>query len=143
MSDQLKALRDALDIAEDLAAAQLADARQAYAGWPQKIAPAEHEQAQVIAGRSAMDLLLAEVEALRAANRDCMLHYDDARAEMEALRKDAARYRWLREHADVTFDEPVWIMTDGGRRIHVSTFARHETDRAIDAALRAKEESRG
>lgn len=64
-------------------------------------------------------------------------------AEVEALRKDAARYRWLREHADVTLDESVWIVTDQGQRIHVNAFARHETDRAIDAALRAKEESRG
>ncbi len=59
-------------------------------------------------------------------------------AEVEGLRKDAERYRWLREHADVTLDEPVQIVTDQGHRIHVTAFCRHETDRAIDAALAAQ-----
>lgn len=47
--------------------------------------------------------LIADNEALRKANLDCVDHYNDCRAEAEELRtqvaelgKDAERYRWLR-----------------------------------------------
>lgn len=52
--------------------------------------------------------------------------------------RDAARYRYLKEHADVVLDKHVWITTDEGQRIHVQAFCRHETDRAIDAAMENK-----
>lgn len=49
---------------------------------------------------------------------------------------DAARYRWIRENADVTLDEPAWFETDSGLRINVTMPARSELDRAIDAAMK-------
>ena len=89
--------------------------------------------------------LIAEVERLRAErdteitehNRDlhkliCMqTEHDELRAEVERLRADAGRYRWLRNpkrsHAHVGR-----IVDNSGKAACLAEFA---LDRAIDAAI--------
>lgn len=97
-----------------------------------------------IAGRLKAWECEAEMEAHRhlmeAEHHQALADMYVARAKRLAcgsddLCKDAARYRWLREHATLSLDQPVWIVTDHGQRVHVSSFCRHETDRAIDAAM--------
>ena len=53
---------------------------------------------------------IAEEEQM--AMRDCFAHIEelerenaDLRAQLEAARKDAGRYRWLRDNIGYTFDE--------------------------------------
>lgn len=58
-------------------------------------------------------------------------------AEMEA---DAARYRWLRENADVSFDETQHFPSSSGVWIYSTSPSRRELDGAIDAAIRAIKE---
>ena len=48
---------------------------------------------------------------------------------------DAARYRVIRDSADATFDAAVWIVTDSGARINVTSGTRSELDRIADAAI--------
>ena len=57
------------------------------------------------------------------------------RDELVALARDGMRWRFVRDNADITLDEPVWFTTDSGQRINVSSFGRHESERAVDAAL--------
>ena len=57
-------------------------------------------------------------------------HRDQLRAEVEALRKDAERYRWLRDGCNHKRSEAT--------RIAVNLYGM-EWDAAIDAAMAAKE----
>lgn len=57
------------------------------------------------------------------------------RDELVTLARDGMRWRFVRDNADITLDEPVWFTTDSGQRINVSAFGRHESERAVDAAL--------
>lgn len=65
----------------------------------------------------------AELEAVREDNHSMML-------EIHGLRKDAERYRWLRD-AGATFYTGGPEITDGSDKVHVCEFAM---DAAIDAA---------
>ena len=58
------------------------------------------------------------------ANGD-WVRYDDAQAELAALRKDAERYRWLRDKSP-----PHWTMDVGGFPLFKGDF-----DAAIDRAM--------
>lgn len=73
---------------------------------------------------------------------------DRLRAEVEALRKDAERYRWLRNTAMETADvAPAVLMVDGECKPafddpgygHISAKSGATLDAAIDAAMAAKE----
>lgn len=75
-----------------------------------------------------------ENEALRKANLDCVDHYNDCRAEAEALRiqvaelgKDAERYRWLCDYmisSATVYDDSI-----------VAADSSVAFDRVVDTAL--------
>ena len=67
----------------------------------------------------------SELMAVREDNHSMML-------EIDGLRKDAERYRWLRD-AGATFYTGGPEITDGSDKVHVCEFAM---DAAIDAARR-------
>lgn len=76
--------------------------------------------------------LIADNEALRKANLDCVDHYNDCRAEAEALRtqvaelgKDAERYRW-------------WTKTENDIPSRVFSEGKPSVDAFIDAAIDAQ-----
>lgn len=61
--------------------------------------------------------------------------------DIEALRRDAARWRHVRDHAHISFDEPVLfsIGTADGKAIEIeSQFPAHgtESDNAVDADIK-------
>lgn len=71
--------------------------------------------------------------------------YDALLAERDALRKDAERYRWLRNRAlQVSFSAPAIMMVNGSCE-PVSTHAwrsalsGNDADAAIDAALQGEQ----
>lgn len=74
----------------------------------------------------ALDAQAAEIEALKAANRDLIAHQQDLLAEVERLKADAARYRWLRDDPDGVH----WI---DARLLEYDT--SDAIDSAIDAAM--------
>ena len=64
---------------------------------------------------------------------------DEARAERDALRKDAERYRYLRRGIDLTFSpEPIEVIHWRGSGPERCDGAR--LDRCVDAARAAKEQ---
>lgn len=70
---------------------------------------------------------------------DYVLHSDHEaevarlRAEADSLRKDAERYRWLRDSAPEEWDVTRWLDSET-QEIHVQDYL----DEAIDAAMGAK-----
>jgi hypothetical protein len=60
-------------------------------------------------------------------------------ARIEELELDAARYRWLRDNADVVFNETQYFLTRSGTWIYSKYPTKHELDSAIDAALSSTE----
>ena len=64
----------------------------------------------------------------------CVLALESLLARIDVLRKDAERYRWLRD-AGATFYTGGPEITDGSDKVHVCAFAM---DAAIDAARGAK-----
>jgi len=58
------------------------------------------------------------------------------KAEIEALRKDAERYRWLRD-GEIVADYPYPVMRMGGSRVDDQTIWADELDAAIDDAISA------
>jgi hypothetical protein len=68
-------------------------------------------------------IALEAAAAMSGLNAECA----ELHAENEALRKDAARYRWLREHNPVLLCGIAW-----GVRVACSF---SEPDAAIDAAM--------
>ena len=64
----------------------------------------------------------------------CVLALESLLARIDVLRKDAERYRWLRD-AGATFYTGGPEITDGSDKVHVCEFAM---DAAIDAARSAK-----
>lgn len=73
-----------------------------------------------------------EVGALHGASTVAAL-----KAEIEALRKDAERYRWLRD-GEIVADYPYPVMRMGGSRVDDQTIWADELDAAIDAAITAR-----
>ena len=52
------------------------------------------------------------------------------------VQRDAERWRYVRDYADLSFDRHVWVTTDSGQRVHVRTPCRgREADEAVDAAM--------
>ena len=72
-----------------------------------------------------------EVGALHGASTVAAL-----KAEIEALRKDAERYRWLRD-GEIVADYPYPVMRMGGSRVDDQTIWADELDAAIDDAISA------
>jgi len=70
--------------------------------------------------------LVAAVQDLEAANRDCVDHFNQMREERDALAKDAARYRWLRDANNCQ---------EGWWSEHADLLDLDELDAAIDAAI--------
>lgn len=66
-------------------------------------------------------------EMLDAAIERLQAERDQARAERDALTKDAQRYRWLRERWDAC--------TDNDIELHTDAMNADDPDAAIDAAL--------
>lgn len=87
------------------------------------------DQLEAIAKREAHCKPFGSAVTLSVAERDGLV----------AMARDGMRWRFVRDNADITLDEPVWFTTDSGQRINVSAFCRHESERAVDAAM-AKEE---
>ena len=63
-------------------------------------------------------------------------------AERDALRADAERYRWLKEGAEITFREQQSWPLENGKLIYSCCPSWDEYDKAIDAAIAAKEPNR-
>ena len=61
---------------------------------------------------------------------------DALQARVDALEKDAARYRWLRD-GELTADYPYPVMRMGGSRVDDQTIWADELDAAIDDAISA------
>jgi chromosome segregation ATPase len=87
--------------------------------------------------------LLAELESLKAeiakikqaeANSEAAWHA--LIAELEALKPVADRYRWVKENADVIFNEPRWFFSYSGQPIQSTRPSKAELDDAIDAQIR-------
>ncbi|GAB3484213.1 hypothetical protein [Azotobacter salinestris] len=82
--------------------------------------------------QSTVDDLRAEVEQARGTAEYWKAGLLDANAEVEALRKDADRYRWLRERMaveDIPGEHPAWSQPSEVESVKV--------DIAIDVALEA------
>lgn len=58
-------------------------------------------------------------------------------AELEALRRDAGRYRWWRNRAGVLDNGTTWVLA---ARCEMYDLERQETDAAIDAAIAQQQE---
>ena len=71
---------------------------------------------------------LRETNSGRPSSELYEAHTAELRAEVEALREDAERYRWLRDTFDASIS--IWLQ-DGPRRVWL---AQAELDDAIDAA---------
>jgi hypothetical protein len=84
-----------------------------------------NEEIESIAQRRTYCKTDGEAVTLSRAERDALV----------AMARDGLRWCFVRDHADITLDEPVWFTTDSGQRINVSAFGRHESERAVDAAL--------
>lgn len=61
------------------------------------------------------------------------------RADMAGLvaefERDAGRYAWIRDYADVILDMHVWVTSTSGNRIHIKCPSRSELDQAVDAGI--------
>lgn len=80
-------------------------------------------------------VLRTQIERAEAAEAELLAVREDNHAmmlEIHGLRKDAERYRWLRD-AGATFYTGGPEITDGSDKVHVCEFAM---DAAIDAARR-------
>ena len=80
-------------------------------------------------------VLRTQIERAEAAEAELLAVREDNHAmmlEIHGLRKDAERYRWLRD-AGATFYTGGPEITDGSDKVHVCEFAM---DAAIDAAKR-------
>lgn len=58
-------------------------------------------------------------------------------ASQQSDAKDAARYRWLEENAEIRFNEAQWFPTASGQRIHSHYPTAQELGNAVDAAMTA------
>ena len=73
--------------------------------------------------------------------------HDRLSAEVEALRKDAERYQWLRERNALLGDQPIFTAIrvadpDTGRFDYNDLIAGEEMDAAVDQAMARIEEER-
>ena len=93
-------------------------------------------------GSALRDRLMEEVERLRAELADCRMQLDascnaeelrQVRAERDALREDAERYRWLRSPSTLGRGMVhVWATGEG----RYNVWHLNELDERIDAARR-------
>lgn len=75
---------------------------------------ADHKQKQRIEELTAeRDALKAENERLLAANRDCIAHYEDARAELERIKALEPVAEWVNLESGFQSLIPVQLFTDG------------------------------
>lgn len=104
------------------------------------LVPGERNREFIAAANPAAVLaLIAQVEALQGLYR---MHQEtetramrDLKLETQALRKDAERYRWLRDGASVILTQSVGFTAESGSRIYSSMPTQRELDSAIDAAM--------
>lgn len=80
---------------------------------------------QMIAALASIDVALGLPEDGCNSTAQTLARIRDLRAELEALRKDAERYRWLRDKSP-----PTWEMTAQGLPLFKFDF-----DAAIDAEM--------
>lgn len=81
----------------------------------------------------------AEIEALRKANIDCKLHFDTLKADYDALKADAERYKFLRNQIDGWYIGPAYstyndVVCDGVYMDYSSGGVAMDT--AVDAAMK-------
>lgn len=70
--------------------------------------------------------------------------YDALTARVAELEKDAARYRWIRDHAEVSFDRQVkWKPTNCPHPIFTRCGGKHELDLMTDADMVASDADSG
>ena len=121
-----------LELAEILRTAatrsQQDEARAALAAEVEKL-KAESDEMALIGVRTVADVLAldAEIESYRQQLRKEQLYVQALRAELEAVRKDAERYRWLRERDD-------WVLMPGMRN---EGYMRSCLDDQIDLSMGA------
>ena len=83
--------------------------------------------------KAGVKLAPSENEKLTQQRNGIRIALNDALSENAALREDAERYRWLRDHGDDHDNLSIWCYYDG---IHMQQGA--ELDAAIDAARGVK-----
>jgi hypothetical protein len=79
-----------------------------------------------------MEAIYPGAGALALASFDEMKALSDATEEINCLRKDAERYRWLREQH--WSDGKVTVTTPGSVKLGHDTFSRERLDLVIDEA---------
>lgn len=86
----------------------------------------------------------AEVENLRDKLRISAEHLDDVLAEVEALKRDAERYRWLRNNSLGQWEHPIVVSQTkrGMGMLYVGPLIGIELDKAIDAAMAKEQEDK-
>lgn len=75
---------------------------------------------------------ITELESLNATRNQ---QNAAALAEIGKLRHDAERYRYIKAHAAVVFDDEIRWTTSDGKTIFTHSAAQHELDLITDAAL--------
>ena len=90
-------------------------------------------------------MLLAAVCDLGAIGEALGAEMDDDGSELEGiaaeLRKDAERYRWLRDGASVILNKEVGFTAESGAKIYSTIPSQRELDSAIDASMGGQVES--
>lgn len=79
-----------------------------------------------------LDRVNAELVKQNEAQKDEWLSWE---AKRKGLEREAERYRWVRDNADVSFDEQQHFPTSTGVWIYSTSPSRRELDAAIDTAL--------
>jgi hypothetical protein len=95
--------------------------REHHANWFKDI---DHPDAQWIAAANPATVL------------ELISERDELRAEIEQMRADAGRYRWLRDEARAEYEERIFVTSDGHKDYYEpSGMYETELDDAVDKAI--------
>ncbi len=86
-----------------------------------------------------VDWLKQEINRLRAEVDSLTREADRQYTTIEAYRKNAERYEWIRSGASVILSKEVGFTAESGRKIYSTMPSQRELDSAIDAAISSPE----